>query len=98
MTIGRSGAKGRGLRARPIWFFCLAPFLPHLYDKGNFLTPFLPLRGPHEASTHHVKLYFLLICPTTITIFLIKYVSLMKIYLKLKLNLSNQIKLFFSKN
>ena len=34
----------------------------------NFVTPSPPL-GPHEALTYFVKLYFLLIFLTTITIF-----------------------------
>ena len=63
-------------------------FLPNPYPLGF-----------HEASPHLVKLYFLLISPTTITLFLKKlHVSLIKIYFKLQINLSHQIKLFFSKN
>ena len=62
-------------------------FLPHLQ----------PL-GPREASSHPVKFYFLLIFPTTSTIFLMKPISLIKIYLKLQLNLSHKIKSIFRKN
>ena len=62
-------------------------FLPHLH----------PL-GPCEGPSHLVKFYFLLIFPTTSTIFLMKPISLIKIYLKLQLNLSHQIKLIFRKN
>ena len=58
------------------------------------LAPSLPL----GASPHPVKLYFLLICPTTNTIFLMKPISLIKVYLKLQLNLSYQIKSIFRKN
>ena len=54
--------------------------------------------GPREALPHPVKLYFLLICPTIRTIFLMKPISLIKIYLKLQLNLSYQIKSIFRKN
>ena len=54
--------------------------------------------GPREALPHLVKLYFLLICPTISTIFLMKPISLIKIYLKLQLNLSYQIKSIFRKN
>ena len=72
--------------------------LPHprliLHDRENFLTPSLPLGAP----PHPIKLYFLLIFPTTSTIFLMKPISLIKIYLKLQLNLSHQIKLIFRKN
>ena len=54
--------------------------------------------GPCEASPHPVKLYFLLIFPQLLQLFLIKPFSLMKWYLKLIINLSHQIKLIFSKN
>ena len=64
---------------------------------GFVLTHPCPL-GPHEALPHPVKLYFLLIFPTTSTIFLTKPISLIKIYLKLQLNLSHQIKSIFRKN
>ena len=53
--------------------------------------------GLHEAPSHLVKLYFLLICPITSTIFLMKHISSIKIYLKLQLNLSHQIKSIFRK-
>ena len=64
MAMGRGGAEGWGLCPRPAWF-CLAPpcmtgktFLPHPH----------PL-GPGEALSLFIKLYFLLICPITSTIF-----------------------------
>ena len=69
---------------------------PAPHDEEDFLTPFLPL-GPREASPHPIKLYFLLIFPATSTIFLMKPISLIKIYLKLQLNLSHQIKSIFRK-
>ena len=53
--------------------------------------------GPREASPHLVKLFFLLICPKTSAIFLMKLISLIKIYLKLQLNLSHKIKSIFRK-
>ena len=50
-------------------------FLPHPrpapHDRENFLPHLCPLR-PCAAPFHPVKLYFLLIFPTTITIFLNK--------------------------
>ena len=64
---------------------------------GNTFSPHPRPLGPHEAPPHPVKLYFLLLCPTTSTIFLMKPISLIKIYLKLQLNLSHQIKLIFRK-
>ena len=87
IAMGRGGAEGWSLHPCPVWF-CLAHPCPTPYDWENFLTPSPPLRTP----PHHVKLYFLLICPTTSTIFLMKHISLIKIYWKLQLNLSHQIK------
>ena len=59
---------------------------------GKTLSPHPRPLGPREAPSHSIKLYFLLICSTTSTIFLMKPMSLIKIYLKLQLNLSHQIK------
>ena len=64
--------------------------------RKTFLPHPRPL-GPREAPPHPIKLYFLLICPTISTNFLIKPISLIKIYLKLQLNLSHQIKSIFRK-
>ena len=64
---------------------------------GKTFSPYPCPLGTREAPPHPVKLYFLLICPTTSTIFLMKPISLIKIYLKLQLNLSHQIKSFFKK-
>ena len=75
---------------------CPIPALPHM-TKKIFLPHLQPL-GPCEAPPHPVKFYFLLICPTTSTIFLMKPILLIKIYLKLQLNLSYQIKSIFRKN
>ena len=62
---------------------CLIPAPPRMTGKTFSLHP-RPL-GPREAPvpSYPVKLYFLLICPTTNTIFLMKPISLIKIYLKL---------------
>ena len=73
------------------------PILTPPCMTGKIFLPHPRPLGPHEASLHHVKLHFLLICLTTITILLIKSVLLIKIYLKLQLNLSYQIKVFFTK-
>ena len=59
---------------------CLISALPHMTRK-IFLPHSHPL-GPHEVLPHSIKLYFLIICPTTITIFFDKTISLIKIYLK----------------
>ena len=66
------------------------PALPRM--TGKTFSPHSRPLGPREALSHPIKLYFLLICPTTSTIFLMKHISLIKIYLKLQLNLSHQIK------
>ena len=71
----------------------LAP--PHMMGKIFSLRPHL--LGPYEALLHLIKLYFLLICPIISIIFLMKTISLIKIYLKLQLNLSYQIKSIFRK-
>ena len=65
---------------------------------GKISLPHPRLLGPREASPHFIKLYFLLICVIVSIIFLMKPISLIKIYLKLQLNLSHQIKLIFRKN
>ena len=62
-------------------------FLPYPYSLG-----------PREALPHSVKLNFLLIYPQLLQLFLIKPVLIIKIYLKLQINLFYQIKLIFSKN
>ena len=54
--------------------------------------------GPCETPLHLVKLYVLLIYPQLLQLFLRKPISLIKMYLKLKINLSHQIKLIFGKN
>ena len=88
MAMGRGGAEGWGLRPRPAWF-CLATSPPRPAWRGILSHPNPAPWGPHEPPPHLVKLYFLLICPTTSTIFLMKPISLIKIYLKLQLNLSH---------
>ena len=99
MAMGRGKAKGWGLRPRLAWF-CLTPSLPHPAPPRMMRKTFSPhLRplGPREAPPHPVKLYCLLIYPTTSTIFLMKPISLIKIFLKLQLNLSHKIKSIFRK-
>ena len=74
---------------------CLIPISPRMMGK-TFSSHPRPL-GPRETPPHPVKLYILLIFPTISTIYLMKPISLIKIYLKLQLNLSHQIKLIFRK-
>ena len=58
-----------------------------------------PPLGALRSPTPPCKtLLILLICHTTSTIFLMKPISLIKIYLKLQLNLSHQIKSIFRNN
>ena len=59
------------------------PASPRMTEKTFSPHP-RPLE-PREAPPHPVKLYILLICLTTSTIFLMKPISLTKIYLKLQL-------------
>ena len=72
------------------------PVLPCM-TRTIFLPHPRPL-GPCKTSPYPIKLYFLLICPQLLQLFLIKHVLLIKIYLKLQINLSHQIILIFSKN
>ena len=57
---------------------------PHLalHDRQNFLSRTCP-SGCSEAPSCLIKLYFLLIYPQLLQLFLIKPASLIKIYLKL---------------
>ena len=94
MAMGRGGA-GRGRRMRflsppRMVSSCPVPAPPCM--PGKTLSPYPRPLGPRKALPHSVKLYFLLICSTTSTIFLMKPISLIKIYLKLQLNLSHPIK------
>ena len=82
--MGRAGFKGWGFNSCPT-SFVLFHLRPVSHDKENFLV-------------HPVKLYFLLICLELLQLFLIKLVLLIKIFLKLQINLSHQIKLIFCKN
>ena len=84
--MGRGGA---GLKDRVFALSCMT---------GKIILPHICLLGPREVLPHPVKFYFLLIYPQPLQLFLIKHVSLIKIYLKLQINLFHQIKLIFSKN
>ena len=77
---GRGGSKksksitvpprGVGLKSCPI------PAPP--YIMGKTFSPYPPPVRPRKAPPNHVKLYILLICPTTSAIFLMKTISLIK--------------------
>ena len=96
MVMEWSKFEGWGLRSNPTRF-CLTQSQPHPAWWGNF---FYPIPTPWDPANPRPprKILLLVNLPTTITIFLIKPVSLIKIYLKLQINLSHQIKLIFSKN
>ena len=96
MTMGWGGAEGWDLRPRPAWF-CLTPSSSRPHDRKNFLTSSLPLETPRSPVLSS-KTLLLLMCSTISTIFLMKPISLIKLYLKLQLNLSHQIKSIFRKN
>ena len=92
MTIGQGGAKDGVFTLAPHGFVLPHPYsAPH--NMENFVTPSPPL-GPHEALTYLVKLYFLLIFLTTITIFFNKTYFINKNILEIttKFILSNQTK------
>ena len=76
MAMGRGGAKGWGLRPHPTWFYLAPspphtapprPAPPHMIEKTFSPHPH-PLE-PCKGLPHLIKLYFLLICLTTSTIF-----------------------------
>ena len=95
MAIGQGGASPKdGVFApAPLGFV-----LPNPCMMGKIFLLYPRPLGPCKAPSHSVKLYFLLICPQLLQLFLIKFILLIKIYLKLQINLSHQIKLIFSKN
>ena len=95
MAMGRDGAEGWSSSPPCMVLFCLIPAPPHM--AGKTFSPHPRHLGPCEALPHPVKLYFLLIFPTTTPIFLMKLISLIKIYLKLQLNLSHQSNNFLEK-
>ena len=96
MTMGRGGFEGWGLCPRPAWF-CLIHPRSALHDRENFLAPSLLLGALRSPASPHKTLLFVNL-PTTTAIVFNKPIALIKIYLKLKINLSHQIKLIFSKN
>ena len=93
MTSSRDGnGAGRVQRmvSSPLPCMVLSyPILTSPRIKGKILLPHPRPLGPREAPTHPVKLYYLLICPQLLQLFLIKPISLIKIYLKLLINLSH---------
>ena len=98
MVMGRGKVEGWGFHLRPAWFyFTSSP--PRSAWRWKLSHPIpAPWGLAKPQLPHPIKLYFLLICPATSIIFLMKSISLIKIYLKLWLNLSHQIKSIFRKN
>ena len=76
-------------------------FLPHPrpapHDGEYFLTPSPPLGAPRSLALPRKTLLFVNL-PYNQYNFLMKPISLIKIYLKLQLNLSHQIKSIFRKH
>ena len=95
MAMGRDGTgRCRRMGSSSLPRMVLSCHIFALHDGENFLTP----SSSPGAPLHPIKFYFLLICPTTSTIFLMKPILLINIYLKLQLNVSHQIKSIFRKN
>ena len=95
---GNGAGRVRRMVSSPPSYMVLSypiPTLPHM--TGKILLPHPHPLGTREAPPHPIKLCFLLTCPQLLQLFLIKYFSLIKINLKLQINLSHQIKLIFSK-
>ena len=95
---GNGAGRGRRMRSSSppcMVLSCTIPALPRM--AGKTFSPHPRPLGPREAPSHSVKLYFLLIYSITSTIFLMKPILLIKIYSKLQLNLSHQIKSFLEK-
>ena len=88
---GGTGPKNMEFSSLP-YMILSYPILALSRIMGKTFSPHPRLLGPRKAPLHPVKLYFLLICPRTSTIFSMKPISLIKIYLKLQLNISFQIK------
>ena len=81
---GNGAGRVQGMRFLPLP--CIILFYPipapsRMMGK-IFLSHPCPL-GPHKAPPHLVKLYFMLICLQLLQLFLIKLITLIKIYLKL---------------
>ena len=95
MAMGRGGTGSKDGVFVPVLHGFV---LPLARMTGKTFSPHLhPLR-PCEAPPYPIKLYFLLICLQLGQFFLMKPISLIKIYLKLQLNLSHQINSIFRKN
>ena len=93
-------AIGRGQRMGPssppcMILSCPIPAPPCMTE--NTFSPHPCPLGPREATPCPVKLYFLLICPTTSTIFFYETYFINKNILEIT-NLSHQIKSIFRKN
>ena len=95
---GNGAGQGRrmGFSSSPCIVLSCLVLAPPRMTRKTFSPHPCPL-GAHEAPPHPEKLYFLFIFPTTSTIFLMKPISLIKIYLKLQLNSFHQIKSNFRK-
>ena len=68
LTVKKNGKRESLVSALHGSFVLLYSHLASPIEGKIFLSHSYPL-GPHEVPTHPVKLYFLLICPATITIF-----------------------------
>ena len=84
IRVGMAMGQGQRMRSSsPPRMVLFCPILTLSRLTAKTFSPHPRPLEPREALPHPVKLYFLLTYPTTNTIFLMKPISLIKIYLKL---------------
>ena len=96
---GNGAGWGQRMESSPPPCMIVLPYsypIPVLHDGKNFLALSLSFGASRSAVPSRKTLFFVNL-PTIFNFFLIKPISLIKIYLKLQINLSHQIKLIFSK-
>ena len=97
MAMGQGGAKDGFFTPAPHGFVLPYPCSAQ-HNEENFLTPSPPSRALQSPALPRKTLLLINLPHNYNNFFLIKPISLIKIFLKLQLNLSHQIKLNFSKN
>ena len=98
LAMGWGGAEqAQRMGSSPRSRIVLSYSMPVLHDGEIFFAPSLPLGALRNPAPPR-KTLLLVDLSVTITFFLIKLILLIKIYLKLQINSSYQIKLIFNKN